>query len=99
MTDFWQAVDAQIAELGTAKDADDVVNILNAYGSPSSGDAFFGGSGGDATVWGALYQAGWSVVWMDADYFWCMRSTTGSKVTYVEGDIYKGDSRTPAEAV
>ena len=90
---FWQAIDAQLGELRTAATADDVVTVLNRYGLPSSGDAFFAGGGGDETVCDALDHAGWSWVWCDADYFWCMKAPDGSKITYVEGDVYRGDRR------
>lgn len=101
---FWQRVTEQLTELRTAKSADDVGRILaherNPYlliepGREPSGDGigFFGGSGGDETVWEALNEAGWAIVWMEADYYFCMKAPDGSLITYVEGDIYLGNTR------
>ncbi len=94
LSKFWDVIDAQIEQLTTAKSADEVIDILakdkNPYGDPdiASGDGFFAGSGGDATVWGALAAAGWKTVWYEADYHFAMRAPDGSGITYVEGDIY-----------
>jgi len=93
MDDFWRAIDAQLAELTTAGSADDVINILNRYCPPSSGEAFFAGSGGDETVYDALHKAGWTILWFEAPYYWCMEAPDGSKISYVEGDVYRGNRR------
>lgn len=92
---FWQAIDAQLAELRTAKTADDVMRILatekNPYGQAdiSSAHAFFAGSGGDETVRDALRDAGWRIIWSEASYYYKMQAPDGSGIEYVEGDIYK----------
>lgn len=87
---FWDEIDRQIEALRSAKSADDVIRIL----SPGeSGDAFFGGSGGDASVSEALLDAGWSYNWSQAGYYWSMRAPDGSSITYIEGDIYKGNRK------
>lgn len=91
MDDFWKAIEAQCAELRTAKTADEVIEILNRYGPPSTGDAFFAGSGGDTQVHGCLDDAGWTYVWREADYYWVMQAPDGSQITYVEGDVFKGN--------
>lgn len=96
--EFWAAVKAQLAELESAKSADDVIRILSNETNPlgpgsSAGDGFFAGSGGDDSVWDALYEAGWTQVWAEAAYFYVMRAPDGSMITYIEGDIYRGDRR------
>ncbi|MET9260472.1 hypothetical protein [Amycolatopsis sp. NPDC004079] len=98
---FWSAVDAQIRELKSARNARDVLRILsqerNPYGrGVSSAPGFFAGSGGEASVEGSLSEAGWRYVWREASYHYCMRAPDGSMITYVEGDIYDGDGRLPA---
>ena len=90
---FWEAIDAQLEELRTATSADDVISILNRYSPPSSGEASFAGGGGDERVDDALDRAGWTYIWFDAPYFWAMRAPDGSVITYVEGDIYRGNQR------
>lgn len=94
MDDFWKAVDAALADLTAAKTADDVITTLNNYSTPSSGDAFFAGGGGNGDVADSLRTAGWVTIWRDAWYFWAMQAPDGSAITYVEGDVYKGNSRT-----
>lgn len=85
---FWARIDAQLTDLRGARTADDVIGILDA---PSSGDAFFAGSGGDATVLDALYDAGWRLTWSAAPYYYVMKAPDGDMITYIEGDIYRGD--------
>jgi hypothetical protein len=98
--DFWATIRAQLKELETAKNADDVARILaherNPYGPEWDGAAggtvgFFAGSGGDNTVANALETAGWDYVWAAASYHYCMKASDGSMITYVEGDIYAGN--------
>lgn len=95
---FWTVVAEQLDELRTAGTADDVVRILskerNPYGHESiAADGFFAGSGGDGTVWESLFDAGWRTRWMDAGYYWSAEAPNGDRITYVEGDIYRGDQR------
>jgi hypothetical protein len=96
-TDFWTIIAAQLAELRTAATADDVLRILssdrNPYGGGASGDGFFAGSGGDDTVLDSLEAAGWAPQWFKASYHWAAQAPNGDVVTYVEGDIYRGDQR------
>lgn len=89
MDGFWAAIGAQLTALQSAGSADDVVRILGP--DRSAGDAFFAGSGGDDTVQGALYAAGWHVTWQQAPYYYVMRAPNGDVITYVEGDVYRGD--------
>ena len=89
MDDFWKAIDEQCAEMRTARSAYEVIDILNRYGPPSSGDAFFAGGGGDTRVSECLEEAGWTTVWYEAHYHWMMRAPDGSQLTYVEGDVYR----------
>lgn len=94
LDNFWAAIDAQLADLKTAKTADDVVRVLGGRHPDSPGaDAFFAGSGGDGSVYGALIEAGWTPAWSEAGYFYVMRAPDGSMITYVEGDIFVGDHR------
>jgi hypothetical protein len=91
---FWAAVEAQLGELRSARNADDVLRILaherNPYGDPEmvAGDGFFAGSGDDADE--ALSDAGWTYDFYQARYFWARSAPDGSAITYVEGDIYRG---------
>lgn len=102
MDTFWTAIQAQLTELASAANADDVLRILSDDRNPDpnaswmrSGNAqgFFAGSGGDDTVWEALREAGWRIIWSEASYFYVAEAPDGSTVTYIEGDIYRGDHR------
>lgn len=85
---FWQVIDGQLAELRKAKSAADVIRILGGKENASSGDAFFAGGGGDDGVWDALTDAGWGVIWSEADYYFRIQAPNGDIIEYVEGDIY-----------
>ena len=92
---FWAEIDRQLLELKSAKSADDVLRICPAVPGVSSGEGFFAGSGGDGAVSSSLLVAGWQMVSYDAHYYWCMRAPNGDKVTYVEGDLYRGNQMLP----
>jgi hypothetical protein len=90
---FWAKIERQLNELKTAKSADDVILILQpTEPGMASGDGFFEGSGGDETVADALGEAGWRTIWRRADYYWAMAAPDGqSTITYIEGDVYRGN--------
>ncbi len=99
---FWVLIRAQLRELKNAENADDVIRILsperNPYGNGRDGmdgaaDGIFAGSGGGNTVDDALDDAGWTYVWSRASYWWAMKAPDGSVITYIEGDVYRGDRR------
>jgi hypothetical protein len=87
---FWEAIDAQLEALKSAKTADEVLAILP-HSPEASGQGFFAGGGGDYTPADSLYQAGWSTIWYEAPYYYALQAPDGSAITYVEGDIYRGN--------
>jgi hypothetical protein len=72
----------------------DVIRILNDYWEPSSGEAF-NPSGGDRTLPDVLLweRNDWRTVWWDASYYCCLQDSNGDCLTYVEGDIYRGNPK------
>lgn len=105
MADFWAQIDRQVDMLHKAETVDEVLWILNGpfeevkaevnrngprtFGADS---AFFAGSGGDRSVYGALVHAGWRTVWYRAGYWWCMEQPDGQdRLTYTEGDVERGN--------
>lgn len=92
-SDFWAAIDAQLAEARQATSAAQVCQIMRTDPGPTGRDGFFAGSDDDSLD-GALHTAGWSYRWAHAPYHWCMEAPDGSTLTYVEGDLYIGDQET-----
>ena len=94
MSTYWDGIEAGLVRIGSEKPDtfDGVKAILDTLpgGEVSSGDAFFGG--GDLSLSDALYDEGWRYVWSEASCHWCMRSPVGELLTYVEGDVYRGDN-------
>lgn len=90
---FWEVIDGQLEALKTAKSADAVLAICPAVQGLSSGGGFFAGGGGDYTPCDSLYEAGWTTLWFDAPYYYALQAPDGSSITYVEGDIYRGNQR------
>ncbi len=91
---FWENIHKQSRDLCFAQTADDVFRIcppIHASGEATGGDGFFEGSGGDYRIYDSLLSAGWHFVWRKAYYHWCMEARNGDRVTYVEGDLYRGD--------
>ncbi|ADU02010.1 hypothetical protein [Mycolicibacterium gilvum] len=70
LDDFWANVDAALTRCAEATTVEDVITILNEHFNPSSGAAFFGGSGGDTQLLDKLYwdraDSTWRVVRYDA---------------------------------
>lgn len=93
MDTFWTEVGTCLDELETASTADAVIDGLNAHFSPSCGDAFIGGSGGDRQLLDSLRVAGWKIIWSEAPYYYLVRNASGELLTYIEGDVYRGDRR------
>ncbi|MFF4245212.1 hypothetical protein ACFYY2_12145 [Streptomyces sp. NPDC001822] len=99
---FWTTIKEQLKELKSAENADDVIRILsperNPYGPEWDGmdgaaSGFFAGSGSGDTIDDALDDAGWSFVWSAWAHHYCMKAPDGSMITYIEGDIYRGNKR------
>jgi hypothetical protein len=92
--DIWDMVNAQVDELKSAKSADDVMRILsrerNGQWHAGSGEGFFAGSGGDRSVLGALYAAGWQMAWSESPIYYVLRAPNGDLITYCEGDVDRG---------
>lgn len=96
---FWKEIDAQLdrieAEKPTTYEA--LVEIIPGTPGMAASKAFFAGSGGDRQLSGALLNAGWRYLHVDASYYYSMVSPTGAEITYVEGDVYPGDHFAKAE--
>lgn len=90
---YFEGIDRTLKRIADEKPdtADGVIAILNTFEPKSSGDAFIDGTGSDLTLEEVLMKAGWRTVWAEADYYYVSRSKTGEMLTYVEGDVYRGD--------
>lgn len=91
---FWIDIDARLDRIEAEK-PDTFVAVAEILGPAdpfiSSAAAFFGGSGGDRTLYSALYVAGWQMVWAEAEYHYVARHVdTRELLTYCEGDVYPG---------
>ena len=73
---------------------------MNKYHLPSSGDAFFPG-GMDRTLYDALIveRSDWTCVWADAYYYWCARDSAGNLLSFIEGDVQRGNCKGPRLSV
>ncbi|MGN6325793.1 hypothetical protein [Pseudolysinimonas sp.] len=89
---FWAHIDDQLRRIREEK-PDTFEKLKEVLDPPSSGDAFFAGSGGDDQLGDAMSDAGWMVHWQEGDYLWVAHHPiTGAQIEYVEGDVY---DRTP----
>lgn len=89
---YWADYDATLARVRAERPANvqALVGILNDFEAPSSGLAFFGNNA-DEHLSDALADAGWDVIYIEADYVWeAVNGETGEWVHSVEGDVYAG---------
>ena len=85
---FWVNSDAALDKCATAKTVDEIIHALNQHFEKSSGDAFFGGSGGDRQLLDVMDDApGWAVFDIEADYHFKARDSSGAAFEYCEGDV------------
>lgn len=91
--EFWSNVNAALDKLQKCRTVDEAIDVLNKHFTAQAGDAFFEGSGGDRTVWETLTDVGWKIVWSTADYFYVIEDLEGNRMTYIEGDVCRGDQR------
>lgn len=90
MDGFWEGIDAQLDEIAVSGATFDAVRAVLGGGEDAN-SAFFGGSGGDRTLQSALRRAGWVFVKGDAIYYVMQHEESGELLTYVEGDVLRGD--------
>lgn len=105
---FWRQITAQLDRIATEPaDTFDkvravlldpayyaVVSDVNLNGARrfDADTAFFAGSGGDDSLYGALRAAGWRMVKSEAFYYYvAQHPESGDTLTYCEGDVYRGD--------
>lgn len=93
---FWDHIDEQLKKVMAATTVDEVLAACPPVmfdGSPNPGsDGFFEGSGGDTSMLDALDAApGWVIETFKAEYYFCMRDPQGDLLSYVEGDLYRGN--------
>lgn len=89
MASFREINEAQLAQLATITTAKDVLTLC-APVDGSVGDGFWIGDGDE--MMGTLFDAGWTGVDVRASYHWCLKAPDGSMLTYVEGDLYRGNN-------
>jgi hypothetical protein len=106
---FWAQIDHQLARIAAEKpetfDAvrailtdptyDSITAETNRNGERqfTNDTAFFAGSGGDKTLYGALDKANWYIRFYEASYHYVVfNRNTGETFTYTEGDVHRGDA-------
>lgn len=71
---------------------DDVIAAYPHQEGISAGQGFYEGDGDDLAD--ELSSAGWRSVRWEAPYYWCMKAPNGQLLSYVEGDLYRGNKLT-----
>lgn len=90
--DYWTNYDACLDRVLAGLTADELIRTCNEHYAKSVGNAFFPG-GGNRDMLGTLMESGWSTVWVRAEYYFAAKDRNGDAVTYVEGDLYRGNQR------
>jgi len=90
---YWRMYDEALDRVAECSTVQAVIDALNDYYPPSSGVAFFPG-GADRDLLGTLTDAGWHVVWAQANYYYALRQPDGGAgFTFIEGDLLEGVER------
>lgn len=85
---FWGEVDQSLEAAGRTTTATELIDVMKSAFGVSSGDAFFGGSGGDTQLCEPLMDSPhWRVEFIEGDYHWTATASDGSRIEYTEGDL------------
>ena len=92
--ELFLAIDVCIDELRNARSVEDVITTIQSClgddGDHTFRAAFWPGSLGQLS--GALTGAGFKTTWTDGECVFVVRDAHGDYLTYVEGDIMRGDT-------
>lgn len=92
MTSFWSHLTHQTTTMRHAHSVSEVLQTFRGTDHPSdAGDGFYDGDAG--TLWGALVGAGWTPSWSTDAHCWCLIAPTGEPLTFIDGELYRGDLR------
>lgn len=97
MDPYWTAYVATLDQIRTTKPNSFAAlkTIIDQF-HPSMGNISFCGdtffpSGGDDTLADALMETGWTLSFVEGDYYYtATHPATGAACTYIEGDLYDG---------
>lgn len=93
---YWDNVTTALDKIRDNGDTvDAVMTILKEHFAPSSTEAFCDGSGGDRGLIDVLTseRTDWELVWYDANYYWCVQDAAGDRLSYIEGDVERGNCK------
>ena len=99
---YWANVDTALDKVRDEGDTvEDVMRILKEHFTPSSTEAFCDGSGGDRGLVDVLMneRTDWTFRWYDAHYYWCAADRNGDLLSYIEGDVARGNCKSRREPV
>lgn len=93
--DYWDNYGACLAEIKSdGRTVEDVIRICNEHWPVSSGDAFCPNGGDEDLLGTLLYDTEeWDLVWAEADYYFCVQDRDGNRLSYIEGDIVRGNCK------
>lgn len=101
LDEYWTNVDTALDKIrDEGKTVDDVIRILKQHFAPSSTEAFCDGSGGDRSLADVLFSErdDWVTVWYEAHYYWCAADSNGDRLSYIEGDVARGNCKSRVQA-
>ncbi|MGW5267297.1 hypothetical protein ACWEQ4_01475 [Rhodococcus sp. NPDC003994] len=91
---YWANYEKALDEAAEVTTVADLVTVLNNHFEPSAAVAFFPSGSADRDLLGTLLDAGhFEIHWLEASYHYALRDRHGGKFTFVEGDVYVGDTR------
>lgn len=98
---FWTAVSDYLTAARSLTGTAETIILTNesfpGWDASSAGEAFFPGSGGDDQLCEALDAAGWTITYLEGDYFWIGHAPDGTYIKYTEGDIDQATAEEAAE--
>lgn len=97
---YWDNYEACLNDIAAnGSTVDEVMTILKKYHERSSTEAFCP-DGGERNLPGVLTweRNDWTTVWAEAWYYCCLRDSNGDLLSYIEGDVARGNCQSRTES-
>lgn len=95
--DYFDRIDSANAAINAATTVDEIIAICDKHfpaeiAAGADGDSFYPG-GADEDLFSSLNLDTWTFPWIRSEFFFSIQDPQGNIMTYIEGDLYRGNRR------